>query len=144
MAKVANAPDVTESNATTRALFTVSLSKKSGRDARVAFATRDGTAKAGEDYVARNGVLRIPAGDVSGSVPVDVVGDTKKETTESFTLVISRHDETAVLGTPTEGSAKILDDDPAGPPPPPPPQPVPASSPSRTSRPTSPAASPPR
>ncbi len=127
VAKVANAPDVTEGNATTRALFTVSLSKKSGRDARVAFATRDGTAKAGEDYVARNGVLRIPAGDVSGSVPVDVVGDTKKETTESFTLVISRHDETAVLGTPTEGSAKILDDDPAGPPPPPPPQPVPAS-----------------
>ena len=70
---------------------------------RVAVATRDGTAKAGEDYVARSGVLRIPAGEVSGNVPVDLVGDTNKESTESFTLAIARHDETAVMGTPTGG-----------------------------------------
>ena len=117
-AKVANAPDVTEGNSGSAAAnFTVTLSKKSGREARVAFATRDGTAKAGEDYVARTGVLRIPAGDLTGTVRVDVTGDSKVETAESFALVISRHDETAVMGSPIEGTAKILNDDTGAPPP---------------------------
>ena len=126
-AKVASPPDVPEGNSTAKAVFNVSLSRRSGRDVRVAFTTRDGTAKAGEDYVARSGVLRIPAGDLSGNVSVDVVGDTKKESTEAFTLAIARQDETAVMGTPTEAGVKILDDDLGANPPPPPPPPGPVA-----------------
>ncbi len=115
-AKVANAPDVPEGNPGNagKAVFTVSLSKKSGREVHVAFATRDSTAKAGEDYTARTGLLKIPAGDVSGTVVVDLVADTKVESAETFTLVITRQDETAVLGSPAEATAKVVDDDQAG------------------------------
>jgi chitinase len=126
-AKVANAPDVAEGNSgTAKALFAVSLSKRSGREVRVAFATKDGTAKAGEDYVARSGVLRLPAGALTGTVAVDVTGDTKVEGAETFSLAISKQDETAVLGSPTEATARILNDDTNAPTPPPPP-PTPAN-----------------
>ena len=110
--KVANAPDVTEGDTgTAKAVFTVSVSKKTGRDVRVEYETENGTAKAGEDYTPKSGVLRIPAGDTTGTVSVDVTGDTRAEGDETFTLSLSRHDESATIGEPREATAKIVDDD---------------------------------
>lgn len=49
-AKVANAPNVTEgSSSGTQSAFTVTLSRRSGREASVNYATSDGSAKAGEE-----------------------------------------------------------------------------------------------
>ncbi|MGH2651226.1 MAG: matrixin family metalloprotease, partial [Actinomycetota bacterium] len=68
---------VTEGNAgTVNAVFTVSLSASSGQTVTVNFATADGTAVAGSDYVATSGVLTFNAGETSKSVTVVVNGDT--------------------------------------------------------------------
>lgn len=111
-AKVANARDVTEGNSGgTQSVFTITLSQRSGRDVRVNYATSDGTAKAVEDYADKSGVLKIPAGELTGTIPIEVIGDAKPEARESFTLALSARDETATIGEPHEASATIVDDD---------------------------------
>ncbi|MBA2359661.1 MAG: hypothetical protein H0V79_01775 [Actinobacteria bacterium] len=111
-AKVANAPNVTEgSSSGTQSAFTVTLSRRSGREASVNYATSDGSAKAGEDYVGKSDVLKIPAGELSGTIPIDVIGDAEAEGTESFTLALFARDETATIGEPQDASATIIDDD---------------------------------
>ena len=51
--------------------------------------TVNGTAKAGEDFVAASGTLTVPAGHLSGSVPVTIKGEREKERTEYFGIVLS-------------------------------------------------------
>lgn len=58
---VADAP-ATDEQAGAVALFTVSLSSPSGRDVSVGYATRDGNAVGGEDFVADAGRLTIGYG----------------------------------------------------------------------------------
>jgi chitinase len=67
---------VVERNAGTSDLeFVVSLSAVSGVDASIDFATADGTATGGSDYVATTGSLTIPAGETTGAVDVVVIDD---------------------------------------------------------------------
>jgi chitinase len=87
----------------------VTLSAVSGIDAVVGYATSDGTATAGTDYVAVSGTLTIPAGATTATVDVTVDGDTLYEANETFSL--------ALLG-PTDASvgdgdalATIVNDD---------------------------------
>ena len=111
-ANVANAPNVIEGNSSgTQSVFTVTLSRRSGREVSVNYATSDGSAKTGEDYIGQSGVLKIPAGELSGTIPIDVIGDAKLEGTESFTLALFARDETATIGEPQDASATIIDDD---------------------------------
>ena len=111
-AKIDDAADVPEGNSSgAKAQFTINLSKKSGRDVRVEYATRNGSAKAGEDYAAKEGVLRIPEGELSGTVTIDVTGDKAAEGNETFVLALSPHDATATIGEPGVGTVKIVDDD---------------------------------
>ena len=53
------------------------------------YATADGTAIAGSDYFATNGVLTFAAGDTTKSVTVKVRGDLIAEATETFLLNLS-------------------------------------------------------
>ncbi|MBI2913476.1 MAG: thrombospondin type 3 repeat-containing protein [Chloroflexi bacterium] len=81
---------VAEGNAgTTNAAFTVTLSAASGQVVTVNFATADGTATAGIDYVAASGTLTFNPGDTSKPVPVVVNGDTTPELTETFYVNLS-------------------------------------------------------
>jgi hypothetical protein len=94
---------------TTRFSFPVTLSAISGLDARLSFLTQNGTATAPSDYQSRSGTLTIPAGQLTGTVTVDVLGDTTYELTETFALSLTAQPPTlsgsaSVLGT-------ILDDD---------------------------------
>src|SRR6185503_17176670 len=75
----------------------------------VNYATSNGTARSGSDYVAASGVLTIPAGSPSGTITISVVGDTTKEKTETFAVTLS----SAVNATIADGTglASILDDD---------------------------------
>ena len=66
----------------------VGLDQKTGADLTVAFTTRDGTARAGADYVAGSGELRFLAGT---SLPVEpirlsVLGDDVIETNETLSI----------------------------------------------------------
>lgn len=52
----------------------------------VDFSTRDGTATAGEDYLHTAGTLILYPGETHTAIPVEVIGDTKKEADEYFFL----------------------------------------------------------
>src|SRR4029079_1777572 len=70
-------------------VFTVTLSAVSPATTTVNYATANGTARSGSDYVADSGVLTIPAGSPSGTIDISVVGDTTKEKTETFAVTLS-------------------------------------------------------
>jgi hypothetical protein len=81
---------VKEANGDTAVLtFPVTLAQVSSEDVTVDYQTEDGTAVAGEDYVATSGTATIPAGSRSTSVSVTVVGDKVAEPKESMSLVLA-------------------------------------------------------
>jgi hypothetical protein len=69
--------------------FKLSLSQVSGRQVRVRWATADGTAAAGVDYVAASGTATIAPGASSVDVDVAVIGDLIDEENETVKLVLS-------------------------------------------------------
>ncbi|MEM1060281.1 MAG: cellulose binding domain-containing protein [Verrucomicrobiota bacterium] len=80
------------------AVFTVTLDAPADDPVRIDYATSNGTARAGEDYLAASGTLLIPAGQSSGRISVQVVGDTADEL-----------DETAVLNLSNPRNAELAD-----------------------------------
>jgi hypothetical protein len=69
--------------------FSITLSAASGLDAIVDYATVDGTAVSGEDYVAISGTALIPAGSVTAVIDVAILGDIDIEADEQFQVVLS-------------------------------------------------------
>jgi Tol biopolymer transport system component len=101
---------VVEGNLRSRQLrFTVTLSRPSTSAATVWFATAPGTAAAGTDFVAKGGILTIPAGRTSGVIAIDVKGDRAAEAHETFTVKLVTPGG-ARLGR-TTGTGTILNDD---------------------------------
>lgn len=101
---------VTEGNAgTTQATFSVTLSGAASQTVTCNFATADGTATAGSDYVATSGALSFAPGEVEKSVVVLVNGDTVDETQETFFLDISNVQNATV--NQSRGTGFIVDDD---------------------------------
>jgi hypothetical protein len=90
--------------------FTVSLSAPSGQAVSVAFATADGTAAAGFDYVAGAGTVSLPAGTTSVPVPVTINGDLQDETDEIYTVNLSSPVNATIADS--QGVGTIVDDDP--------------------------------
>ncbi|WP_161976448.1 Calx-beta domain-containing protein [Mycolicibacterium sp. CH28] len=81
---------VAEGNSgTTNAAFTVTLSKASTKPVTVTYTTSNGTATAGQDYVAGSGTVTFAAGVTSQTVNVGVLGDTTFEPNETFTVTLS-------------------------------------------------------
>jgi Calx-beta domain len=81
---------VVEGNAATKTVnVPVSLNTDAPFPVSVNFATKDGTAQAGSDYVATSGTLTFQPGFRFLSVPVQVKGDTVKELNETFTVNLS-------------------------------------------------------
>jgi subtilisin family serine protease/subtilisin-like proprotein convertase family protein len=89
--------------------FNVRLSAPSGQSVTVQYATADGTASAGTDYVARTGVLTISAGQTVGTITVTVNGDMLVEGNETFFLNLS-NPVNAILEA-AQGVATIFNDD---------------------------------
>jgi hypothetical protein len=73
----------------TNAVFNVTLDHASDTAVTVRYATADGTATAGEDYVATSGDLTFAPGVTKATVSVPVKGDTKFESDETFNLNLS-------------------------------------------------------
>ena len=69
--------------------FTVSLNRAAADEVAVDYATRDGTATAGEDYTATRGTLTFAAGETEKTVSVPVLDDSVDEGRETFTLKLT-------------------------------------------------------
>ena len=91
-------------------VFAVTLSDVSASNVMVNFATADGSAEAGLDYVTTNGTLIIPAGQLSTQLVVAVLGDRVGEyPSEAFQVDLSSPVNGAI-GDGT-GIGTIVDDD---------------------------------
>ena len=75
---------VTESAGT--ATVPVSLSRASNDDVSLQYETEAVTAVAGTDYVTSSGTLTVSAGDTSGNISIDIVGDSNDENPETLIL----------------------------------------------------------
>jgi len=101
---------VTEGNAgTVSAVFTVSLSAASAQPVTVAYATADGSAVAGTDYVAAGGTLTFAPGTLTQTVTVAVNGDTLPEGNETFFVNLSN--PTNATTADAQGRGTIGNDD---------------------------------
>ena len=89
--------------------FTVTLSASSASTVTVNFATSDGTATAGSDYVAASGALTFNPGVTTQTITVNVNGDTAVEPNEMFSVNLSAP-ANATIATGT-GTGTIINDD---------------------------------
>lgn len=72
-----------------RAVFTVRLAKPSSKPLTVRFATREGSARPGVDFVARSGTLRFAPGRTVKRVTVRLLDDDEPEASETFSVRIA-------------------------------------------------------
>src|SRR5439155_67330 len=101
---------VTEGDAlTTDAVFTVSLSNPSSQTITVNYATANGTATAGSDYVAESGTLTFAPGQTTRTIAIVVNGDTLNEPTETFFVNLSAPVNATIADN--QGLGTILDND---------------------------------
>jgi CSLREA domain-containing protein len=108
---VINDVAVAEGNAgTSTATFTVTLSAASAQTVTVQYATANGTATAGSDYVTTNGTLTFNPGVTSQPVNVTINGDTVLEQGETFFVNLSNPANAVV--TDPQGLGLILNDEP--------------------------------
>ena len=103
---------VNESSATATAVVVRNGGAASG--VTVQYATSNGSAVAGEDFVAETGTLSFGAGVSSQQIEIALLDDPTDEPAESFTLTLSNATGGANLGAQTTMSIGIVDDDPAG------------------------------
>lgn len=94
---------------TSMAVFAVSLSTASAQTVSVNFATSDGTAKAGSDYVGQTGTVVFSPGDVIKPIAVPINGDTVFEPDEDFFVTLT-HSIRAEISR-AQGTGTILNDD---------------------------------
>ncbi|MBY6069332.1 hypothetical protein KUW17_21490 [Leisingera aquaemixtae] len=107
-----SSPMIVEGNGGARsALFEVQISEASPTQLEYEYATRDGSAKAGEDYAAQSGTLRFAPGQTKAVVEVELTGDTAVELSEFFHLSITPGAGLGASARGLTGTATILDDD---------------------------------
>lgn len=90
-------------------VFAVSLSSASTSTVTVDYATASGSAMAGVDFVPASGTLTIPAGATSGTVTVQVVGNTTVDGNRTFSVQLSGPENATIANG--SGIATIIDDD---------------------------------
>ena len=96
---------------TTNLTFVVSLSQPSGRTVVVKYATANGSAVAGADFVARSGSLLFPPGTTTQFVDVAIRSDALAEPLETFSLTLTAPVNATLNVSSAEG--QIIDASPA-------------------------------
>ena len=81
--------DFDENTSGVLANFVVTLAQPSNQTVTVQYATSNGTATGGDDYVATTGTLTFAPGETSKTISVVVLGDTVAEGAESFLVTLS-------------------------------------------------------
>ena len=101
---------VAENVASGTATITVTLSIVPADTVEVHYATSDGTAEAGSDYVAASGTLTFAAGETSKTFAITIVNDDTIEANETIGLALS-DPVGAALGSPNTATLTIVDND---------------------------------
>ena len=89
--------------------FAVSLSRAASRPVRVAYATADGTARAGADYTRTRGTLKFAPGETVKTVRVPVLDDAHDEGEETLTLRLSKASRARLADRVATGTIKNSD-----------------------------------
>jgi hypothetical protein len=98
-------------NQTTLFTFTVTLFVPYDQPVTMSFQTVNGTATTGDnDYVARTGTLTFAPGETTKTITIEVKGDTKKESHETFYLDLLGNSSNSLI-TKKRGIGTILNDD---------------------------------
>jgi subtilisin family serine protease len=97
--------------------ITVSRTNGSNGDVSVDYATSDGSAAAGQDYLATSGTVTFLDGETTQSFAVGIIDDADYEGDETFAAVLSNATGGALLGNLDAATITITDND--APPPPP-------------------------
>ncbi|HEY8147843.1 MAG TPA: Calx-beta domain-containing protein [Vicinamibacteria bacterium] len=90
-------------------VFSLSLSAPSDFTVTVGYATMDGDARAGEDYLSASGTATFAPGVIRVDVAVPVLADVRDEPNEAFLLALVGPQNATLLKTMAQ--ATILDDD---------------------------------
>ena len=98
------------SSGTTSFAFTLTLSGAPLSAVTVDYATADGTAIAGSDYLSASGTLSFPVGATTKTVTVLVLGNTLREQNKTFYVKLSNPSANAYLGDP-QALGTIVNDD---------------------------------
>jgi hypothetical protein len=107
-----SAPDYNAGEGAGTATITVTRTGGSDGAVGVTYATSDGTAMAGSDYIGTTGTLSWADGDAaSKSFTVTVNNDGTAEPNETVALTLSATTGGAALGTPASATMTIVDDD---------------------------------
>src|SRR5690606_5651355 len=94
---------------TTTAVFTVTLSGASVQTVSVNYATADGTAQAGSDYVGASGTLTFAPGTTSQTLVITINGDLVTEADETFVVNLASAANATILDG--SGQGTITNDD---------------------------------
>ena len=97
-------------NGKTLVVFTVTLSAAYGQPVTLSYRTVNGTAKSGEDFVAKTGTLTFKPGETAKTITIEVKGDSKKEANETFYLDLFGNSSNSRF-TKNRGIGTILNDD---------------------------------
>ena len=89
--------------------FEVTLDRARSAPVTVDYATGNGTATAGEDYVAQSGDLTFAAGETAKTVEVEVLDDLHDEGTETMTLTLSNPSGARIADATATGSIENTD-----------------------------------
>lgn len=89
--------------------FTVTLSEPTSLDVTVGYATTDGTAFDGVDYVGASGRLTVTAGLTEAIIPIAVISNSVVEGSRTFTVTLSNPGHAVI--SKNQGVGTILDDD---------------------------------
>ncbi|MDE0521019.1 MAG: fibronectin type III domain-containing protein [Boseongicola sp.] len=87
-------------------VFEVTLDRAASETVTVSYATLDGTARAGEDYAAKEGVLEFLAGETEQTVTVTVTADEVAEGDETLTLVLTDASGAGIAGAAATGTIR--------------------------------------
>ena len=96
------------------AVISVTRTGGSGGEARVNYATSNGTATAGQDYTAVAGTLTFPDGITSQSFNLAITNDLLHEPDETINLTLTSPAGSGSLGAPANAVLTINDNDPQG------------------------------
>ena len=92
------------------ASVTATLSAASSQIVTVNYATQDGTASSGSDYVAASGALTFQPGQTSQTIQIPVIGDTTVEADEAFRVTLTSP-LNASLGSQSSAAVTLTNDD---------------------------------
>lgn len=106
-----NSITLTEGNTGNTAFgLTISLNKASSSAITVTYSTQEGSAKAGEDYVAvANQTVNFAPNEISKTININVVGDDVREGDDQFTVMLAGATNSTIMQF--SGTATITNDD---------------------------------